>query len=74
MILKYEMGKGAISPTEMEIDHCYFWGGTAGSQKRARLLRRASAWSSLKALLAAAVAVSASEFKFERSFVIHLRA
>ena len=34
--------------------------GTAGSQKRARLLRRASAGSSPKALLAAAVAVTAS--------------
>ena len=31
-------------------------GGTAGSQKRARLLRRAAAGSSLKALLASAVA------------------
>ena len=34
--------------------------GTAGSQKRARLLRRAAAGSSLKALLAAAVAVAAT--------------
>ena len=37
--------------------------GTAGSQKRARLLRRAAAGSSPKALLAAAVAVAATKRK-----------
>ena len=36
--------------------------GTAGSQKRARLLRRAAEGSSPKALVAAAVAVTASYF------------
>ena len=37
-------------------------GGTAGSHYAARLLRRAAAGSSLKALLAAAVAATNSEF------------
>ena len=40
--------------------------GTAGSQKRARLLRRAAAGSSPKALLAAAVAVSSFRLDFDR--------
>ena len=40
--------------------------GTAGSHYAARLLRRAAAGSSLKALLAAAVAISASNYKFEK--------
>ena len=47
------------SPKERAKDLYSTQGGTAGSQKRARLLRRAAAGSSLKALLAAAVAVAA---------------
>ena len=43
----------------------FVMGGTAGSQKRARLLRRAAAGSSLKALLAAAVAVAALKSDFD---------
>ena len=40
--------------------------GTAGSHYAARLLRRAAAGSSLKALLAAAVAVSSFRLDFDR--------
>ena len=51
------MGKDRFSPIEKAIDHWYTHiKGTAGSQKRARLLRRAPAGSSPKALPAAAVA------------------
>ena len=48
--------KGVSSPRERAEAHYSTLGGTAGSQKRARLLRRAAAGSSPKALLAAAVA------------------
>ena len=46
--------------TDIGKDQIFVRGGTAGSKNRARLLRRASAGSSPKALLAAAVAVTAS--------------
>ena len=54
-ISQIEIGKGLF----------FVRGGTAGSQKRARLLRRAAAGSSLKALLAAAVAVAAPKSDFD---------
>ena len=44
-------------------------GGTAGSHYAARLLRRAAAVSSLKAPLAADVAVTNSEFDWKRKFL-----
>ena len=43
--------------------------GTAGSHYAARLLRRAAAVSSLKAPLAADVAVTNSEFDWKRKFL-----
>ena len=55
-------GKGSMPPSEMEIDHCYTSGSTAGSHYAARLLQRAAAGSSIKVLLAAAVAATNSEF------------
>ena len=51
-ISQIEIGKGLI----------FVMADTAGSQKQARLLRRAAAGSSLKALLAAAVAALKSDF------------
>ena len=62
-------GEGSMSSPEMEIDYYYSKRGTAGSHYAARLLRRAAAVSSLKAPLAADVAVTNSEFDWKRKFL-----